>query len=87
MEPTQRSYAHHACASVLSIGAMALEQAALRPMVPVQIEKFQLFRIIFWVSLRESQEIMGSPACAPLLYMHTIHAQCSTCQSHGTYAG
>ena len=39
-------------------------------MVPVQMEKFRMFRSIFWVSVRDSYEIAGSTARKCMVEMY-----------------
>ena len=39
--------------------------AVLCSVVPVYIEKFLLFRTLFWVSIRDHKEIAGSTAVLP----------------------
>ena len=51
--------------SATSTAAHVAANQPAAPAVPVQMQKFRIFRDAFWVSLRDNLDIAGSTAAAP----------------------
>ena len=63
----------HDAENAVDVDRMNREVGTYPSMVPVQIEKCRIFRTIFWVSIRENEEVTGSTVTLPTWMLLVQH--------------